>query len=872
MRRGWSKPVLLRVYRAAILVCALLLIHAQYTWLEGRGGNPFSLAKAKQFFPDANRVQLRDPERGLHIVANARGDVLGALLRTSPFSDEIVGYSGPNDVLIALDPRGAVLGLELLRSGDTPEYVRKVTRGGFLDAFRGWRPQDEAPPKVQGVSGATLTSFALAEAVHQRLVGSGPSLRFPEPITLADVQRLFTNAASIVPEQKRWRVLDQQDRTLGFILRTSPQSDNVPGYRGPTDSLVAIAPDGLTVIGLRPRRSFDNDAYVEQVRRAEPFLNRFVGRKLDELAAYQYVPEKVDGISGATITARAIAEGVKRRAAADMREPTRNSGWRWQHRDTAMAMVLLGALTISFTSLRGRPWLRLGWAALLVGYVGLVQHDFLSLALLGGWAAHGSVGKIAPGLLLLAALALVVPWTTRHQLYCHHVCPHGAAQQLLGRVGARLGFRRGGQLGRRPGALNAAARVLALLPGILLMIALLAVLLGWSIHLVSLEAFDAWNWSTARWSTLALAAAGLVAALFVPQPYCRFGCPTGALLRFVRAAGSADHWGRRDAAALSLLLIGTLVAAGARIWPPAAPEVPPLLFTGRAMGTTWSVKLRDEVADTNAIQKAIAREFEWAESMTSHWRTNTGISEFNRALTTNAVPVPWPVLTLVRWGNEVSEASGGAYDVTVGPFVRLWGFGPGPARAESPRAEEITATAPAVGWQKLDLLDGMLRKRHPGMQLDLSSIAKGWAIDRVAEVLARRGFTNFLVEAGGELRASDQWRVAVENPPRPCVLVNEAIATSGTYRQKFSSGGREFSHLIDPRTGRTVTHQTVSVSVRHRDCARADAWATALNVLGVEAGLPLAERLAIAAQFVVQSGDGKLHLHESKAWAPRRSE
>ena len=124
---------------------------------------------------------------------------------------------------------------------------------------------------------------------------------------------------------------------------------------------------------------------------------------------------------------------------------------------------------------------------------------------------------------------------------------------------------------------------------------------------------------------------------------------------------------------------------------------------------------------------------------------------------------------------------------TVGPLVNLWGFGPRPRRTEPPTDKEIAAVLPAVGWQKLEVLDGTLRKQHPALEVDLSSIAVGWAIDQVAQNLERRGYTNFLVEAGGELRARDRWTIAIEHPTRFCFLTNESIGTSGTYRRNFQS-------------------------------------------------------------------------------------
>jgi thiamine biosynthesis lipoprotein ApbE/Na+-translocating ferredoxin:NAD+ oxidoreductase RnfG subunit len=862
MARSLNIPWLLRFYRAGVLLVTVAVVHQQSRWLEVQRAPSISIRLARKFFPAANRLLLRDADRGLYFVTDARNDTIGCLLTTSPQTDNIIGYSGPNNLLIALDSRGAIAGVELLHSGDTKEHMEKVKSDpNFLRSFVGWKPGATSLPKIEGVSGATLTSSAIVEGVQQRLAGAAPSLRFPNPVTLSEARNLFTNAARLMPDQSRLRVLDASGRLLGFAVRTSPQADNVSGYRGPTECLVALAPDGRTVMGLRLRKSYDTDAYVDQIRRAEPFLKTFIGRSIEELASLE-IParDKVEGIAGATQTARAVVEGVRGRFDAELKARAQVTRWRPKPRDWALAGVVLGGLLMSFTSLRGRRWVRVGWQLLVVGYVGLVNHDLLSLALLGGWATSSVAVNAAPGLVMLAVAALVVPWTSRRQLYCHQLCPHGAAQQLLGMV-----FRRRWTL---PSNL---AHTLESVPAILLAFGLMTLLVGWQFNLAGLEPFDAWVWRTAGAATLFIAMVGLVASLFIPQAYCRFGCPTGALLNFVRAAGSADRWGRRDWTALGFLAAAFVAVATVRAWPRAEPSPEPLTLTGRTMGTTWSVKIRDEVADPAIINKAIVDEFEWAENMTSHWRTNTDLSEFNRTATTNAMPVPWPVLTLSRWAAEISRQTGGAYDITVGPLVNLWGFGPAPRRTEPPTDAEINAALPAIGWQKLEILDGMLRKQHPALEIDLSSIAVGWAIDQVAQNLERRGYTNFLVEAGGELRAHGRWTIAIEHPTRTCTLTNESIGTSGTYRRNFKSGNREYSHLIDPHTGRPITHHTVTVSVRADDCARADAWGAALNVLGVETGLPLAERLNLAAQFVTEKPDGKLEVKESTAWKNREA-
>ncbi|MFO1501856.1 MAG: FAD:protein FMN transferase [Verrucomicrobiota bacterium] len=363
-----------------------------------------------------------------------------------------------------------------------------------------------------------------------------------------------------------------------------------------------------------------------------------------------------------------------------------------------------------------------------------------------------------------------------------------------------------------------------------------------------------------------IAIVGLAASPFVSLPYCRFGCPTGALLSFARSPGSSDRWSPRDWAALAVALFSFLTVAAVRAWP-VRPVEPALVgLQGNALGTIWAVKVRDEVADPAALEKLVAREFDWAESMTSQWRTNTDLAEFNRAASTNATPMPWPVLTLARWAAEISGATGGAYDITAAPLLALWGWEPGGPALKEPSLAEVAAARAKVGWRKLELLDGMIRKQTPELQITLTSIAQGWSIDHVVQLLNRRGYSNVLVKVGGALRVSGTWQIGLESPRRTCSLTNEAVATSSASRPPPPAWPNRPVQLIDPRTGFPVQHSTIAVSVRHPDCAHAQAWATALNILGRDSGLPLADRLGLAAQFVVQGPGGALSVTGTRAW------
>lgn len=866
-----SRSLLLRVWRPALVMAIVVLIRFQTGWLESQNVHAVSLEDARLFFPSAAQVLPPPSGSGLYQVLNARDDSLGALLTTSPETDSIIGYSGPTNLLVGLDTTGAVEGIRLLRSGDTPEHVELVLADpAFLQAFVGWKPGKGPPPKIAAVTGATLTSYAIAESLAQRLSGSRSSLRFAYPVTLADVRKLFPTAETIEPAGSRWKVLGAGGKLLGQALRTSPAADNVSGYSGPTETLVALSPDGDTVTGLHLLKSYDTLEYVDNVRTDKDYLGLFAGRTVGDLARLDFEGERIEGVSGATKTSWAVAESLKRRLAAELAPPATPPQTLSRARDWALAATVAGALALAFTSLRGNRWIRLGWQALMIGYIGLAGGGLLSLSLFGGWAAHGPALRAAPGLLLLGLAALVIPWASRRQLYCHQICPHGAAQQWLGMVGKKLRFRKKTAPAAPPGPRpprHRAATLWEALPAVLLCAAVLALLLGLPLRLAGIEPFDAWVWHVAGTATLAIAAIGLAASVFVPQAYCRFGCPTGAVFSFVRSSGHGDHWGSRDWAALALLAAGLLSVGWTRLdlgrEQPAADIV---ALGGKAMGSTWSVKIRGPVPDPAGIEKAVAGELERIEQIASTWRADSSLSLFNASRSTEPVPVPADLVRLARQAREVSQASGGAFDITVGPLVRLWGFGPGPRRESPPSESEIKAVRSRLGWRGLTVADHTLAKASPEVEADVSALTEGWAADQVTALLKQKGFHEFLVEISGEIRVAGTWPIAIEHPLRTCVLHDEAIATSGTYRQNWKAAGHTYSHLLDARTGRPVTHDTVTVSVRHPDCMVADAWSTAFNVLGYEMGLPIADRLGLAVQFVTEGEGTAPQVHSSAAW------
>lgn len=302
-----------------------------------------------------------------------------------------------------------------------------------------------------------------------------------------------------------------------------------------------------------------------------------------------------------------------------------------------------------------------------------------------------------------------------------------------------------------------------------------------------------------------------------------------------------------------------------------APSEPARL-EGPTMGTRWSVLL-DGPRDPErraALQAAIEALLVDVNRSMSTWDPESELSRFNRREDTTPVEISAPLASVVALSLEVHRDSGGVFDVTVGPLVDAWGFGPG-KRPASPLTEEaLSALLARVGSDKLRLEGTQLAKDHPRLQIDLSAVAKGDAVDRVSELLVAEGEPNHLVEIGGEMRArgrnarGEPFRVGIEEPDpagqqvRLAVLLDDrALASSGNYRNFFEVDGQRFAHTLDPRTGRPVRHPLQAVSVLHERCGVADAWATALMVAGPDEAWRLAELHGLDVLLLVEK-DGEI--------------
>lgn len=321
---------------------------------------------------------------------------------------------------------------------------------------------------------------------------------------------------------------------------------------------------------------------------------------------------------------------------------------------------------------------------------------------------------------------------------------------------------------------------------------------------------------------------------------------------------------------LLLTLAVCLPAAVCYLRQPDSQE--PVRLQGATMGTTWSVLLGKGPTgmDHSSLQSLLQQQLDRINREMSTYDPASEVSRFNDSRSTDWFPISPETAQVVDLAQKISLLSNGAFDITVGPLVELWGFGPKPHRDKRPADSEIDAALSRVGYRHLHLRSSpaALRKDIPGLRIDLSAIAKGYAVDQLAETLLAKGFRDMLVEIGGEMRILGQhpggklWRVAVEKPQagergieKVFHLTDIAMATSGNYRNFFVQDGQRYGHTIDPATGRPVRHRLASVTVLASTAARADALATALMAMGDERALELCRREKIAAYLLLHRGE-----------------
>jgi thiamine biosynthesis lipoprotein len=317
-----------------------------------------------------------------------------------------------------------------------------------------------------------------------------------------------------------------------------------------------------------------------------------------------------------------------------------------------------------------------------------------------------------------------------------------------------------------------------------------------------------------------------------------------------------------------------VACAGAALLLSACSRSSSVTYSGETMGTTYTIKVCRLPKNVDADQLGVEIDQRLSEisRLMSNYQADSELSRLNDFNDGGWFPVSMEMVFVLERAREVSDATDGAFDVTVGPILRLWNFGPGREGVDRiPSDAEIEAAKQQVGFEKIDLRrePSEVRKQQADLEIDLSAVAKGFAVDEIEDLLLSHAVVDYMVEIGGEVQTGglndrgEPWNIAIEAPiaeirqiHRVVPLTKMGMATSGDYRNFFEIEGQRYSHIIDPRTGRPVSHNLVSVTVLHPSCAIADAWATALLVLGPDEGFQVADGQQLAVLFIMRTEDG----------------
>ncbi|MFM1997015.1 MAG: putative electron transport protein YccM [Planctomycetota bacterium] len=562
------RPLIVHAARVAVVAGLVWLVHAEHRRHVGGIASAdlasLPLERVRRHLPAAAAIGgPAERVAGGRDLLDAAGNSVGTILKTSPAGDAAIGFSGPTDLLVVCDAELRVAGMEILASRDTRDHVHAVERDAAFWRSLVGRSLDELAgrhEKPHAVAGSTLTSLAIHEALARRLGGSSEASRFEREPTVADLRLVFPEAVGMVVDPGDAaviRVLGRDRVPLGWALRTSPAADRIIGYQGPTDAVVGFDTAGR-VAGVAVLASFDNEPYVGYVRDDASFRGVYRGMTVDDLAGLAGGSTGIEGVSGATMTSQAVAEGIVR-AARDRTDRAAEAGSRslvgWLTRIEGPQWGGIGVIAVglvaAFTRLRGGWFGRFALPLVVLAYLGFGAGALVSQAQVWGWAQSG-VPRGAVVLLVLSLVAFLLPVTSRRNVYCSHLCAHGAAQQLLVRLAKP---RRQPPAWLRPG--------LHVLPWALLVVAILASLFHWPLSLVDLEPFDAYLPTVAGVAALVIFAASLVASWLSPMAYCRHACPTGALLDHLRLHGRSHLLTWRDG-----LMLGCLAVAAAVHWWP----------------------------------------------------------------------------------------------------------------------------------------------------------------------------------------------------------------------------------------------------------------------------------------------------------------
>jgi hypothetical protein len=493
---------------------------------------------AMQHFPTG--VMDETAEDGFYAVRDADSAPLGWITRSNPEARSILGYSGPSDVAIVLDATRKVKSVDFLSSADTAGHVEKVRRD--VAFWQQWQGRGEAALGDYGqpilVSGASLTSDAMARGIAARFGADGMDHFFPDDWKLEQIKIWFPQADQRHETSRAGiSTVYHGENLLGHVLHSSRMGVQERGFQGSSDVLVGIAADGR-LAGVLLLGSRDNEPYRTDVADELLYADGFRDRGIEEIIG-NAEPSEFLLVSGASTTARSVygtvAEMLRRWQQPAVSDPI---PWQWP-----AAALWIG--TSIWLGSRGDKRSRMIAAVISVG-AGILLGLLIGQDQWIGWARHGISWRNALPMLALSAVALMVPAFTGKNFYCSRLCPHGAAQTLIGMAAKKRKV--------LPASLH---RVLQHLPWLTLLAIWGLALLGWQLAFAHAEPFEVWSTGLIAFLPAALFTIGLVAAYFLPQAYCHYGCPTGALLKFLTQA--PGRWTKRDSIASAFVAVAWFV-------------------------------------------------------------------------------------------------------------------------------------------------------------------------------------------------------------------------------------------------------------------------------------------------------------------------
>jgi Na+-translocating ferredoxin:NAD+ oxidoreductase RnfG subunit len=538
--RRWKQRAL-ACYRLGIILAALLCLRLLPSG-SAAVDRATILAQAKAVL--SSTTALGEAADDIIPLLDRDESIIGWATTTQPAAAKIIGYSGPSELLVIFDAERTVKAVRFLTSADTDGHVAKVRADA--DFWQQWTGKSEASLGAAGkpriVSGATLTSEAMARGVAARFGAQGMDQWFPEPLTVQQVTHWFPKADRIAETDSAGTYqISLGESPLGTVLRSSRMGISARGFNGISDVILALDAKEQVVLGIRLLGSRDNEPYVGDVKNEVLYADGFAGKSVAEVLAGAPVESPFLFTSGASRTTQAVVESVAEMLRRHQAVRSRDA-FPWK---SALAFVWIGlGLFVGFHRKGSGKRMRLAFAIISVA-AGVSLGWMVSQDQLIGWGANGLNVGLASPLLALTAVALLVPAFTGKNLYCSRICPHGAAQTLAG-----LAVRRRFSL---PPKLHA---IMARVPWLTLIVIWLLALLGSGLPLAFFEPFEVWSSGFIALIPAAIFTLGLLAAFFLPQAYCHYGCPTGALLKFLTHAPT--RWTSRDTLAGLLAAVAAL--------------------------------------------------------------------------------------------------------------------------------------------------------------------------------------------------------------------------------------------------------------------------------------------------------------------------